>query len=830
MPPQPTPSKPKQPAVDLDALAKQFGGQSAPAAKGVDLDALAQQFGGASVAAPSLGAMRQMERDTATMQAKVQQPSLQYIPTGMGVAPPSNLMLTQGGLYAPNPNAGTESLEGLIGSLNYALGPYVAAGAGGAAAGAPFGGVTAIPGAGLGVLSLGITDLLGGAYNAIAPQFGGPRLTTPSELIRNTMVQANLAKVPQTPGERIVYSGANTAASALPAQQAMNIVGGALKNAPGLIGATGQVLAKPVLPAVTAVSSGAGGLASQAATELGADPNLAAGIGVLGSLSTGTLGAPKMPATVAPRTAAQLKALEKSEYDIAHGQGVEFLPAQVDILADQSIRDAVNPNHPQGPVSAAAIPAPITDILRQMKDFAADKGRLDSRDLDTFRQNIGATLRQLGGQEKLVGTRILENIDKYTSDPSLTLNAIRSNTSRLRATYNDQVKAADAARDKVRQADKDLAAAEAAYKANPTILANARNRVNARAQQQAAQQASDEAEAQLQDVYSQYSTASNSMRQVDPDMVEVNARVNETRAAYNAADSYIQRDKALNAIIDDASVKLTAAQRELDSWESITSGGPYKGSNYANAKKLVDNLKVELQKLNAEKAALTPFVTRAKADISALQDDMMRAVDKQTKRMEQLSAADDITKRMSERNAALEAGRKLHPVRLRTEAMEDIPEAAGRTETAVSGNLSRALRNEVRAYVKRMGDDFDRLPPQTQAAFNKFIKGGNVNRYLLEQIGRLAPGGNLGNLFTLALGALGSGGSNAITGFLTALGGAVGTQAARGIANTQALKSFNRLRDIVSMGAGAPQPVPRSDVQNMLAYLLAQGTQQEPPR
>lgn len=84
-----------------------------------------------------------------------------------------------------------------------ALVPYATAASLGAAAGAPFGGVGAAPGAAGGVLSLGLGDLLTGGYNLVAPVLGGERRPLPSETIQNVFQRIGVGKAPTTAGQQV---------------------------------------------------------------------------------------------------------------------------------------------------------------------------------------------------------------------------------------------------------------------------------------------------------------------------------------------------------------------------------------------------------------------------------------------------------------------------------------------------------------------------------------------------------------------------------------------------------------------------------------------------
>ena len=103
------------------------------------------------------------------------------------------------------PRTGMDLAGQLAGVTSGALLPYATAAGAGALAGAPFGGVGAIPGAALGVTGLGISDIGTGVYNLAAPLFGGTRVPLPSEVIRGAGEKIGIARAPETPGQQ-VYS------------------------------------------------------------------------------------------------------------------------------------------------------------------------------------------------------------------------------------------------------------------------------------------------------------------------------------------------------------------------------------------------------------------------------------------------------------------------------------------------------------------------------------------------------------------------------------------------------------------------------------------------
>jgi len=115
---------------------------------------------------------------------------------------------------AASPSA-VDTVGRVAGLTTRAAGPYALAMGAGAAAGAPFGGIGAVPGAMAGAAALGITDLASLGYNAlISAPFGYPRLPSGSETIQDLMARGNIGVAPATPGEKIYASGVEAAMGA----------------------------------------------------------------------------------------------------------------------------------------------------------------------------------------------------------------------------------------------------------------------------------------------------------------------------------------------------------------------------------------------------------------------------------------------------------------------------------------------------------------------------------------------------------------------------------------------------------------------------------------
>lgn len=173
------------------------------------------------------------------------------------------------------------------GLIARALAPYAAGAALGAAAGAPFAGVGAIPGAlmGAGAVGLGKTigDIGAMGINVGSGLAGSERyIPGPTALIEPLLSKAGFPE-PETGVERTLYTGAETMMGALTPAGAARVIAG--KMAPGAIrSVTEAVASRPVAQAAVA---GAGGAGTQALLEQGVDPKLAIPLGVAATFGAG---------------------------------------------------------------------------------------------------------------------------------------------------------------------------------------------------------------------------------------------------------------------------------------------------------------------------------------------------------------------------------------------------------------------------------------------------------------------------------------------------------------------------------------------------------------
>lgn len=156
---------------------------------------------------------------------------------------------------------------GLVGAATRGMAPIAAGMALGAAAGAPFGGVGAIPGAAAGALTTTIEELGGNVYNAIAPKFGAPRYTTFGDVVNRGLDVIGVER-PDTQLERIVETGAGGATGAGGFARGMEELSSRAVNP--IIKRVTNILSQQ--PTRQALAGGIAGTASQTGLEAGMSP------------------------------------------------------------------------------------------------------------------------------------------------------------------------------------------------------------------------------------------------------------------------------------------------------------------------------------------------------------------------------------------------------------------------------------------------------------------------------------------------------------------------------------------------------------------------------
>lgn len=190
-------------------------------------------------------------------------------PTSKVTELPSGTQLDAGKPFTASgkPPQPRTTASGLIGSVERGIAPYVAGAGLGAAAGAPFAGVGAVPGAAAGVGAVALTDLATHLYNPIAHATGLPTLATPQELTDKALDYLGV-KRPSTAAERVAETtAAGFGGGAAGAKAAERIAEQAAK--PVVKAVAEKLAAKPV---AQAISSGSGAAAGQEVKEQGGSP------------------------------------------------------------------------------------------------------------------------------------------------------------------------------------------------------------------------------------------------------------------------------------------------------------------------------------------------------------------------------------------------------------------------------------------------------------------------------------------------------------------------------------------------------------------------------
>lgn len=272
------------------------------------------------------------------------------------------------------------SLQQWLGVATRALLPYAAAAGAGAAAGAPVGGVGAVPGAAAGVLALGAGDIGAGIYNLAATPFGAPRMTMPSEAIRQLYETAGGpgTREPVTPQQRVFSAGLEAATGAGGAAKAFNVLAPTLR-----AGTTARNVMAELGRGARAQAvggAGAGGL-TQAAIEGGeTDPlklflvSLAGGVG-------GTLAGGRTPRPLL--TGEDIRNQAKQFYRQAQRQGVYILPNVADDLANQ----LENTLQRQAAAITQRDRAPILRVIRDLRNRKHPD--LSFEELEKLRSDLG---------------------------------------------------------------------------------------------------------------------------------------------------------------------------------------------------------------------------------------------------------------------------------------------------------------------------------------------------------------------------------------------------------------------------------------------------------
>jgi hypothetical protein len=279
---------------------------------------------------------------------------------------------------------GMDKATQVAGVTTNALLPYATAAGLGAAAGAPFAGVGAIPGAAGGVLALGVSDLGTSIYNLGGSLFGADRVPLPSETISQGYRSAGIGRAPETPNERI-YSdilqaaagGGSTAkgfqlaenvATSPQTRNFMNMMG---QNVKGQIGA----------------SVGAGAAPSVASNYF--DVTNPYALTAL-SLASGVAGGKMATPSVKPVTAAALRKEREDLYEYMRNENVYVAPQAMTDL-DTAVRAL--PSFARYDPNRDTL---VNEALRQLRLKAGQRESFDM--LDDFRKYVRDLPYSSGGK------------------------------------------------------------------------------------------------------------------------------------------------------------------------------------------------------------------------------------------------------------------------------------------------------------------------------------------------------------------------------------------------------------------------------------------------
>lgn len=291
--------------------------------------------------------------------------------------------------------------------VSNALSPYATVAGLGAAAGAPIGGVGAAPGAAAGIAALGLTDLATLGYNAAAPLWGGERIPSGSEAIRQQWQKVGVGEAPRTTGERILSTTAEGAAgglsNALAARQLSRLV---------YDPTTQRVLTVMGEQPTAQALAGAGAAGSgQIASEAGLPWWAQLGATVAGGMAGGRVGAAK-PTVVTPQ---DITTRAQNAYTAAEQSGVYFNPNSIATLgADARQALSADPSvafHP-------ALHPRINVALNELDALGSDPTRpISFSRLEMARRIANEARQSTDKSERRLGYAIIKQIDDFVQKP-----------------------------------------------------------------------------------------------------------------------------------------------------------------------------------------------------------------------------------------------------------------------------------------------------------------------------------------------------------------------------------------------------------------------------
>jgi hypothetical protein len=299
----------------------------------------------------------------------------------------------------------------LLGVTNRAILPYATAAGAGALAGAPFGGVGALPGAAGGVLALGAGDLGTSIYNAGASLFGGERMQSPSETIRQGYESVGIGRRPQTPAQEVLFSAAEGAAGGFSGAGAFNQL--ARKAAPGVTRNVMRELGRGI-GVQTAAGAGAAAAPTIGREYAGIENPLAQfGLSVAGGMAGGRLATPR----ATPVTSEQFAKQADIAYQRARDAGVRFDTAAIANLAQDIRKGMSTPDMTFRPKLHPRINAVLEDIDDAVAEAQKNGTPISFSDLELLRRVARTGARSIDADERRLGAGIIRTIDDFIDAP-----------------------------------------------------------------------------------------------------------------------------------------------------------------------------------------------------------------------------------------------------------------------------------------------------------------------------------------------------------------------------------------------------------------------------
>lgn len=309
-----------------------------------------------------------------------------------------------------------------LGMANRALLPYATAAGAGAVAGAPFGGVVAIPGAVMGVTALGLGDIGTSLYNVGAGYLGGQQAPLPSETIRNAYGAVGVGREPQGDLQKFVYSGLEGAAGAGTQAKALNEFANLVSN-PTARNVLKELGAQPVAQA--AVGAGAA-MAPELAQAAGVeDPRLLAlssmAGGLAGAKTAGVLGRRVQTAentgkflrdkVLGNKTATtdELRLAANDAYDEARASGITYTPKSYDTLISDIETNFTNQGY------SAKFDPIVKDVVGRLDEYRGQPPSIT--ELMRVRQAIARSKVNPDPNVRRLAGDVVDRIDDFIERP-----------------------------------------------------------------------------------------------------------------------------------------------------------------------------------------------------------------------------------------------------------------------------------------------------------------------------------------------------------------------------------------------------------------------------